>query len=122
MDLRQLEEHHSKTETILQHINRERCVTNKRTTQHRRPQHHRSRQTLTDVPGIFIGNLSYFCEDQHLQQLCAQYGHVERVRVCRSDDQIKPLQYGFATMSTRAEAEKVVNALQGQLFMGRKLR
>ena len=71
---------------------------------------------------IFAGNLSYFCEEQHLRELFAQCGHIERIRVCRSDDQTKPLQYGFVTMSTRAEAERILETLQGQLFMGRKLR
>lgn len=71
---------------------------------------------------VFVGNLSYFCEEQHLRDLFDQYGRIERIRVCRSEDQLKPLQYGFVTMSTRVEAERLVEMFHEHLFMGRKLR
>lgn len=71
---------------------------------------------------IFAGNLSYFCEEQNLRELFSQCGHIERIRVCRSDDQTKPLQYGFITMKTREDAETLLNMFQDYLFMGRKMR
>jgi RNA recognition motif-containing protein len=78
--------------------------------------------TKPSIPAVFFGNLSYFCQEQHLRELAAPYGRIERVCVCRSDDQKKPLQYGFVTMSNRAETERLVDVFHGCLFMGRKLR
>ncbi len=71
---------------------------------------------------LFVGNLSYFCESEHLYELFRQYGDLVHIEVVKNRKQSKSLMYGFATMETQAAAENIVDLLDGILFMGRKLR
>ncbi len=71
---------------------------------------------------LFIGNLSYFCESEHLYELFRQYGDPVHIEVVKNRKQNKSLMYGFATMETKAAAENMVDLIDGLLFMGRKLK
>lgn len=71
---------------------------------------------------LFIGNLCYFCEEQHLWELFSEYGCVEAVRVVQNVEKTKSLMYGFITMSSNQEAAQMVDLLDGHLFMGRKIK
>jgi RNA recognition motif-containing protein len=71
---------------------------------------------------VFVGNLSYFCEDHHLHELFSEYGQVENARVMRSDDNTRSLMFGFVTMHNANQAKEMERIFNGHMFMGRKLR
>ncbi len=71
---------------------------------------------------VFVGNLSYFCEDRHLHDLFNEYGEVNNARVMRSDDNTRSLMFGFVTMSSVNQAKEMERIFNGHMFMGRKLR
>ncbi len=71
---------------------------------------------------IFVGNLSFFCEESHVYELFNAYGNVEEVRIVRNDSNTRSLMFGFATMSSPAEAREMCKLLNGHLFMGRNLK
>jgi RNA recognition motif-containing protein len=71
---------------------------------------------------VFVGNLSYFCEEQDLFNLFDAYVEVTHVRIVRNPENNKTLMFGFVTLSTVHEAKEMAKLLHGQLFMGRKLR
>ena len=78
---------------------------------------------VRDSLEVFVGNLSYFCEEKDLQDLFNQYGNVRNVRMMRSSDgKHKSLMFGFVMLSTTQEAEQAQQLFNGHLFMGRHLR
>ena len=80
---------------------------------------------LTEEGKLFVGNLSYFCVENHLLELFAPYGSVVHAEIRRTDrrgESKQSLLHGFVTMASREEAVSVMEHLHNQLFMGRKLR
>ncbi len=71
---------------------------------------------------IFVGYLSYFCEEKDLFELFTQYATVVNVRLIRSDDKKRSLMYAFVLLSTRREVEEISGLMNNHLFMGRQLR
>ena len=71
---------------------------------------------------IFVGDLSYFCQEHHLFDLFSIYGPVTEARVKRSDRGNRTLMYGFVRMKELKDAQEAVAALQGKLYMGRAMR
>ncbi len=71
---------------------------------------------------LFVGNLSYFCDEQQLKELMQQYGEPLDVEISRNRRQSKSLLFGFVTMPSVIEAEEILHLLNGHLFMGRNLR
>jgi RNA recognition motif-containing protein len=71
---------------------------------------------------LFIGNLSFFCEDHHLFDLFNEYGIVEKVVVVHDADYTKSLLFGFVTMATAHTAQEVLRLLDGHMFMGRRMK
>jgi hypothetical protein len=71
---------------------------------------------------LFVGNLSYFCEEKDLYALFEENGHVEDVRIIKNDSGTRSLMFGFVTMSTIHETREMEKLLNGQMFMGRKLK
>ena len=71
---------------------------------------------------IFVGNLSYFCEEKDLYDLFNQYVSVMNVRLMRSDDKKRSLMFGFILLTSRHEVESISLLLNNHLFMGRQLR
>lgn len=72
---------------------------------------------------IFVGNLSYFCEENDLYELFNSYSTVTNVRVMRANpEQRRPLLYGFIMLTSRPEVEEMCRLFNGHLFMGRHLR
>ncbi len=72
---------------------------------------------------LFVGNLSFFCEENHLLELFSPFGRVDSHRVVRNGGQrrSRSLLYGFVCMSTRKESLQAIDALNGMMFMGRAL-
>ena len=71
---------------------------------------------------LYVGNLSYFCNEEDLTKLIQQYGEPLDVEISRNRRQSKSLMFGFVTMATIAEAEEIIDLLDGHLFMGRNLK
>ena len=72
--------------------------------------------------GIFVGNLSFFCEENHLFDLFNEYGTVKNVRIVRNDNNTRSLMFGFVTMLSAHEAVEMARLLNNHLFMGRAIR
>ena len=71
---------------------------------------------------IYVGNLPYTATDQELQQLFSQYGKVTSARVVMDRDTGRAKGFGFVEMPDRGEAEKAIQATNGQDMGGRALR
>jgi RNA recognition motif-containing protein len=84
---------------------------------------HRPTSTTIEQPNIvFVGNLSYFCEESDLFELFNQYGRVQHVRIVRNDTNTRSLMFGFVTLSSVHEAREMERLLNNHLFMGRSMR
>lgn len=77
---------------------------------------------MHDTRTLFVGNLSFFCEEKDLYALLTQYAHIEFMRILFNRRLNKSLMYGFVTVGSETEADEVVHLLDGHLFMGRKLK
>ncbi len=71
---------------------------------------------------IFIGNLSYFCQEQDLINLFHQYVDVKHCRVMRSDDGSRSLLFGFVSVATVREMEELCKMFDFHFLFGRRLR
>ncbi len=88
---------------------------------------------------LFVGNLSYFCEEQNLYDLFSNTialrdaaqgqdpllltNYVSAVRIIYSEGQPqRSLMFGFVTLNNLNDAQYAVEQLQSKMFMGRKLK
>ncbi len=71
---------------------------------------------------LFVGNLSYFCDESHLVELFSQYATVTNARIMKSNDKKRSLMYGFVTLSSRREVMEMCKMFRGHLYMGRNMR
>ena len=71
---------------------------------------------------VYFGNLSWGMDHLDLQDLGGEFGTVEDARLITDRETNRSRGFGFVTMSTVAEAEEVVNQLNGQDVDGRVLR
>lgn len=71
---------------------------------------------------LFVGDLSFFCTEQHLQELFSTYGPVSEARIKRSDRGNRTLMYGFVRMEELKHALQAAAELNGKLYMGRAMR
>jgi cold-inducible RNA-binding protein len=70
---------------------------------------------------LFVGNLSFQATEEDLRELFAQAGTVESVRVVTDQFTGRPRGFGFVEMSTKEEAAKAIEMLNGRLFRDRNL-
>lgn len=70
---------------------------------------------------LFFGNLSYGTTDDSLRNAAAAYGTVESASVIMDRMSNRSKGFGFVEMSNEDEANKVIEALNGQEFEGRKI-
>jgi RNA recognition motif-containing protein len=70
---------------------------------------------------LYVGNLSYEVQDRDLQQLFSEYGTVTSAKVVTDRDTGRSKGFGFVEMSTDAEAEAAISALNGSEVQGRAL-
>jgi hypothetical protein len=71
---------------------------------------------------VFVGDLSYFCEEKDLHELFSQYGTVDNCRIVRNDNKNRSLMFGFVCMSSEKEAQAVAKLLHNQTFLGRAMK
>ena len=70
---------------------------------------------------LYVGGLPYSIADAQLESLFSEHGTVESARVITDRDTGRSRGFGFVEMSTSAEAEQAVNALNGTELEGRNL-
>ena len=71
---------------------------------------------------LYVGNLSYEVSGSDLEQLCAPHGTVESADVIMDRDTGRSKGFGFVEMSSDAEAQAAISALDGQEHGGRALK
>ena len=70
---------------------------------------------------LFVGNLSYQATEEDLRELFQQAGTVQSVRIVTDQFTGRPRGFGFVEMSTKEEAERAIEQLNGRLFRDRNL-
>ncbi|MTJ07756.1 MULTISPECIES: RNA-binding protein [unclassified Anabaena] len=71
---------------------------------------------------IYVGNLSYEVREQDLEQAFAEYGTVKKVQLPTDRETGRVRGFGFVEMSSDAEEEAAITALDGAEWMGRNLK
>ena len=71
---------------------------------------------------IYVGNLSYRAEDEDLRLAFEPYGTVESAEVVKERDTGRNRGFGFVVMPDAAQAQKAIDALNGQEIIGRPIR
>ena len=70
---------------------------------------------------LYVGNLLYEVTEDNLRDLFSQAGEVAAVQVIRFADTGRSKGFGFVEMIDEESAQKAVETLHDQDFMGRKL-
>jgi RNA recognition motif-containing protein len=70
---------------------------------------------------IYVGGLSYATTDKQLEELFSAHGTVQSARVIADKFTGRSKGFGFVEMSSGAEAQKAIEALNGTEFDGRNL-
>ena len=70
---------------------------------------------------LFVGNLSFNTTENDLQDAFAAHGNVLEANLMMDRTSGRPRGFAFITMSTDAEAQQAMNALNGVSLDGRNL-
>jgi len=70
---------------------------------------------------VYVGGLPYTTTDEQLQQLFSAHGTVESARVISDKFTGRSKGFGFVEMSSGAEAQAAIQALNGTDLEGRNL-
>lgn len=70
---------------------------------------------------IYVGNLSFDATEDEVRQLFAEYGKVTSVALIKDKFTGQPRGFGFVEMADDSEANKAIQALNGQEFRRRAL-
>ena len=70
---------------------------------------------------LFVGNLSFNTTENDLQDAFAAHGTVVEANLMTDRTTGRPRGFGFVTMSTDAEAQNAVTAMNGKSIDGRAL-
>ena len=70
---------------------------------------------------LFVGNLSFNTTENDLQDAFAAHGTVVEANLMMDRATGRPRGFGFVTMSSAEEAQKAIDALNGQSIDGRAL-
>jgi RNA recognition motif-containing protein len=70
---------------------------------------------------LYVGNLSYDVDSSSLEQLFTAHGTVESAQIINDRDTGQSKGFGFVEMSSEAEAQAAIAALNGQEHGGRAL-
>ncbi|MCP5536162.1 MAG: hypothetical protein H7A51_07985 [Akkermansiaceae bacterium] len=74
-----------------------------------------------ETPRLYLGNLSYDATEHDLEELFKGIGTVRNVEIIYNRHTHRSKGYGFLTMLSVEEAERAVEVLHDQEFMGRNL-
>lgn len=70
---------------------------------------------------LYVGNLSYSMRDNDLELEFSPYGSVQSAKVMMDRDTNRSKGFGFVEMSSAAEAEAAIAALNGKNIGGRDM-
>src|SRR6266545_7154266 len=70
---------------------------------------------------VYVGGLSYATTNKQLEDLFSQYGAVDSARIIIDKFSGRSKGFGFVEMSSGAEAQSAIRALNGTQFDGRSL-
>ena len=70
---------------------------------------------------LYVGNLSYSMRDNDLELEFSPYGSVQSAKVMMDRDTNRSKGFGFVEMSSAAEAEAAIAALNGKNVGGRDM-
>jgi RNA recognition motif-containing protein len=70
---------------------------------------------------LYVGNLSYTIDSSELEQLFGAHGQVVSAQIINDRDTGRSKGFGFVEMSSDAEAQAAIAALNGQQHQGRAL-
>lgn len=71
---------------------------------------------------IYVGNLSYQVTEEDLTAVFAEYGSVKRVQLPTDRETGRARGFGFVEMSSEAEEQAAIDALDGAEWLGRELK
>lgn len=71
---------------------------------------------------IYVGNLAYEVTEADLSAVFAEYGTVKRVQLPTDRETGRMRGFGFVEMSTDAEEDAAIEALDSAEWMGRSLK
>lgn len=71
---------------------------------------------------LYVGNLPWSCDSTQLAEICQDVGEVEAVEVIYDQENGRSRGFAFVTMASNADAQAVINALDGADLGGRALR
>jgi RNA recognition motif-containing protein len=71
---------------------------------------------------IYVGNLSYQVTEEDLTPVFAEYGSVKRVQLPTDRETGRMRGFGFVEMSSDAEEDAAIEALDGAEWMGRDMK
>jgi RNA recognition motif-containing protein len=71
---------------------------------------------------IYVGNLNFKVDEQELEQVFAEYGQVESVRIITDKYSGRSKGFGFVIMENESEANAAISALDGKDLSGRTMR
>jgi RNA recognition motif-containing protein len=71
---------------------------------------------------IYVGNLSYDVAEADLNAAFGEYGTVKKANVIMDRETNRPRGFAFVEMSTDAEEDAAIEALDGAEWMGRDLK
>lgn len=70
---------------------------------------------------IFVGNLNYRLQEEALEQVFAEYGTVESVKLITDRETGRARGFGFVVMTNDEEGNNAIENLNGSEMMGREL-
>lgn len=70
---------------------------------------------------IYVGNLAYSVRDADLEQLFAEFGDINSAKVMMERDTGRSKGFGFVEMSTDAQAQAAIQALNETSWNGRNI-
>ena len=72
--------------------------------------------------GVYIGNLSYDVTQDDISEVFSEYGTVKRVTLPTDRETGRVRGFAFVDLSSDAEEDAAIEALDGAEWMGRDLR
>jgi nucleolin len=71
---------------------------------------------------LFLGNVSFECSNESIQEIFAEYGDISRVSLPTDRETGSLKGFGYVDFSNQAEATAALEALNGQDIAGRAIR
>lgn len=69
---------------------------------------------------VFVGNLSFFCGRNELENLFSACGSIENIHLCTSETG-ETMHFAFVTFGNEDQAIHAMKTLNNSLFMGRNM-